>query len=158
MSEPQSAHSLGLLQFEVDEQLFAIAITDLAGVRQRQDLHPNGGGSAGGNSGSGYAALVDLGKLFFGKTVGSEGGSVLVAQAGDRLCPLLVDRVLPGTIVPSADRHPLPPPMADFDVPFTGIFFKSEQWVIIVDTRRLIERISVQYPQAIVEAILEHIE
>jgi hypothetical protein len=158
MSDSSGAQSYSLLQFEVEEQLFAIEVTDLAGVQQRQNLPPNSGGWASDSALSGYAELVDLGYLFFGRHRELGGGSVLIAQAGYQLCPLLVDRVLPGTIVPSGERLPLPPPLADLELPFSGIFFKPDQWVVVVDTIPLMERISGLYPEAIIEAVLEHVE
>jgi len=156
MSQPHSPHALGLLQFEVDGQTFAIAVTDLAGVEQRQDLALADAG-LGASQRPTHAPLVDLGQLFFGKSRIPDGGSVLIARAGTQVCALLVDRVLPGTVVPGGERQPMPDTLVNNDLPFSGMFFKPDQWVLIVDTPRLVEWIGGLDPTAVVEASHEHV-
>lgn len=156
MNESHGAHALGLLQFEVGRQVFAIAVGDLAGVEQRHDLAPAEFDLAGTDQRSTHAPLIDVGELFFGHSHIMEGGSVLVAKTATHLAALLVDRVLPGTVVPGIQRHPLPAALAPFALPFSGLFFKPDQWVLIVDTARLLDMIGARSPSALVEVAREH--
>ena len=157
MSASDTSQLSGLLQFEVDGQVFAILVADLAGVRQMSEISQGDAADTLPSNFRTHAFPVDLSLMFFGYTATAESRSVLVAQASGRLCPLVVDRVLPGTVDPLLERHAMPEPLASLGLPFSGMFFKSDQWVVILDTSRLIDQVASLSPESIVEAAYERV-